>query len=288
MFPPSAFSRAVGDQQRRRAQPAGDQVTAEVEPVLVALPGAELEAEQHLLTLERDPPGDQDTLGRFVVGAQLQVDRVEEAVDDVVRVEAAAAPGAVALARLLADPRDRRLRDHRLVEGLLERRLDVAYREPAQERAQHQCLERVRARHAFADDRATEAERGSIPHRRPLQLQRAGGRLDRHALVAVAMRDGLPAALVPLPAEELAQLLLQRLLQDQPRAKPADRLNRILLVANTGNQIVELAAQPLTRGYARHQGVPPRRHQVNAEATPDSFPPAHGTRPAPTSRVSSV
>lgn len=47
--------------------------------------------------------------------------------------ELAAAPRAVALAGVVADPRDRRLRDDRLLEGLLERRLDVADREPAQE-----------------------------------------------------------------------------------------------------------------------------------------------------------
>src|SRR5207244_9463185 len=65
--------------------------------------------------------------------------------------------------------------------------------------------------------------------------------------------------LVALPAEELAQLLLERLLQDQSCAETTNRLDRIILVADTGNDLVELAAQPLARNYARHQGVPPRR-----------------------------
>src|SRR5215211_3657600 len=49
---------AVGDDQRRRTRAAGEQVAAEVEPVLVALPRAELQAEQHLPAFERDAAGD--------------------------------------------------------------------------------------------------------------------------------------------------------------------------------------------------------------------------------------
>ena len=174
-------------------------------------------------------------------------------------VQAAAAPGPVALARVGADPADRRLRDDRPLERLLQRRFDVADREPAQERADDQRLERVRARHTLADDLAREAERGRVAHPRSLQLQRSRRRLHRHPLVAVAVRDRLAAALVALPAEELAQLLLERLLQDQSRAETTNRLDRIILVANTGNDLVQLATQPLTRDYARHPGVPPRR-----------------------------
>jgi hypothetical protein len=73
------------------------------------------------------------------------------------------------------------------------------------------------------------------------------------------VRDGLAATLVTLAAEEVGQLLLQRLLQDQPRAEPADRLDRVQLLAGTTDHVFELTAQPLTRGYARHPGVPPRR-----------------------------
>jgi hypothetical protein len=46
------------------------------------------------------------------------------------------------------------------------------------------------------------------------------------------MRDRLAATLVPLAPEELGQLLLERLLQDQPRTQTADRLDRIVLVAS--------------------------------------------------------
>jgi len=73
------------------------------------------------------------------------------------------------------------------------------------------------------------------------------------------VRDRLPTTLVALATEEVGQLFLERLLQDQPGAEAADRLDRIVFVACTGDDLLELAAQPLTRDYARHQGVPPRR-----------------------------
>src|SRR6266550_23749 len=71
-----------------------------------------------------------------------------------------------------------------------------ADRQPAQERADDQRLERVRARYPLADDRAREAKRRRVAQPRSLQLERAGRRLHRHPLVAVAIRDRLRATLV--------------------------------------------------------------------------------------------
>ena len=127
-------------------RPGAPEVAAEIEPVLVALPGAELQAEQHLAALERHAPGDQHALGRLIVGPQLRVQRVEEQVDDVVLLEPALTPAAVALPGVLADARDGRLADDRLVEGLFQRRFDVAHRQPAQKRADDERLQRVGAR----------------------------------------------------------------------------------------------------------------------------------------------
>jgi len=79
-----------------------DQVAAEVKPGLVALAGTEGQAEQHPLSLEGDAPGHEHALGRLVVGAQLQVDGVEEQVDEVVRLEPALAPAPVVLSALVA------------------------------------------------------------------------------------------------------------------------------------------------------------------------------------------
>jgi hypothetical protein len=67
---------------------------------------------------------------------------------------------------------------------------------------------------------------------RDAELERARRRLHAHSLVAVSVRERLAATLVALTAEELAQLLLERLLQDQPGRRAADRLDRIVLVAD--------------------------------------------------------
>src|ERR671924_657832 len=63
-----------------------------------------------LAAFERDAPGHQHTLGRLVVGVQLQVDGVAEQVDQVVLVEPPLAPAPVALAGVLEDARDGRAR----------------------------------------------------------------------------------------------------------------------------------------------------------------------------------
>jgi hypothetical protein len=74
----------------------------------------------------------------------------------------------------------------------------------------------------------------------------------------VAMRDRRLRPLVAGAAEELAQLVLERLLDDQPGAQPTDLLDRITKLARTSDQRVELMAQPLARDYSRtHLGVPP-------------------------------
>ena len=83
------------------------------------------------------------------------------------------------------------------------------------------------------------------------------------------MAHALLRALIARSAEELRDLVLERLLQDQPRAQPTDPLNRIKLAVDTGQHLIELAAKPLARGYSRHAGVPPSSTcQVKAEATP--------------------
>jgi hypothetical protein len=70
---------------------------------------------------------------RLVIWAQLEIDRVQVAVHEVVAVEAGLAPRAVALAGVLADPGDGRLADDLLAEGLLQQRLDVAHRQASEE-----------------------------------------------------------------------------------------------------------------------------------------------------------
>ena len=74
------------------------------QPALVALARSQLQPEQRLLALERQAPGEPHVLGDHVVGAQLEVNRVEVAVDEIVPAEVALTPRLVALAAVLSDP----------------------------------------------------------------------------------------------------------------------------------------------------------------------------------------
>src|SRR4051812_27178384 len=97
------------------------------------------------------------------------------------------------------------------------------------------------------------------------------------------MAHGIGGALVAAPAEELGDLVLQGLLQDQPRTEAAGQLNRIGLALDAGQQLIELAAKPLARDYLLHAGVPPSAstRQVKAEATPAlPFPRTLGRHPS--------
>jgi hypothetical protein len=92
----------------------------------------------------------------------------------------------------------------------------------------------------------------------------------RRKPIPVAVAHRVDRALVPGAPEEPGHLVLERLLQDQPRAQPTDPLHRIKLGVDTGQHVIEFAAKPLARGYSRHAGVPPSAstRQVKAEATP--------------------
>ncbi len=195
-------------------------------------------------------------------------------------VQAPLAPGPVALARLLADPRDGRPGDDRLAERLGEQRLDVAHRQPAQEGEDDQRLERARPRHPLAEHGATEAELGGAAQPRPLQLERPARRLDRPRLVAVAVGDRILAALVAGTAEKQLRLRLQSLLQDQAGAQPRDRLDRSGVLLDAGERLLQLTPEPLARGYPRHRGVPPFARLLRSSGGyAHNFSPAPGTAP---------
>jgi hypothetical protein len=164
---------------------------------------------------------------------------------------------------------------------LLEHGLDVARREAAQERADHKRLQRPGARHVLAQHPALEAELGRVAHAWTLQLDGAAGGAHPAPLVAVAVRHRLLGALVAGATEELAHLVLQRLLQDQPRSQATDRLHRILLLADTGQRLMS-SARNRSRGATLPCGRTSIRFDwsVKAEATPaPSIPPDFGTPP---------
>src|ERR1700735_4766316 len=75
--------------------------------------------------------------------------------------------------------------------------------------------------------------------------------------MSIAVTDRLLSTLIPPTAEKLSHLVLERLPQDQPRSQPPNRLNRVLLLADTGQDLIQLLAKPLARGYLLHAGVPP-------------------------------
>jgi transposase len=112
---------------------------------------------------------------------------------------------------------------------------------------------------------ALEARPRRVTHPRALELDRATRRAHPQWLVAVAVRDRLLGALVARSPEEPGHLVPERLLQDQPRPQPADRLRRLVLLADAGQRFIELCAKPLARGYSRHAGVPPSLRLVRSK-----------------------
>src|ERR1700731_2692356 len=94
---------AVGDDEHRRPEPAGDQVPCEEEPVLVRLAHPEADADEDPLALLGEAPGAKDALLR-ALRPDVEEDRVEEYPLQSDPVEVAALELLEALAQLLADP----------------------------------------------------------------------------------------------------------------------------------------------------------------------------------------
>jgi hypothetical protein len=94
---------AVGDDQHRRAEPAGDQVAPERKPVLVGLAHPQHHRQEHAFSLLGEAPRDEDAL-LGAVGADGQEDRVQEQRRQLDGVEIAAPELLEALAQLLTDP----------------------------------------------------------------------------------------------------------------------------------------------------------------------------------------
>ena len=157
-----------------------------------------------------------------------------------------------------------------------------AWTDPARKPADHQRLQGVRAGHALAENPAHEPQLARVANPRTLQVHRAARRLDRPRFMPITVADRLASALISLPAEELRDLVLERLLQDQPRTQAADHLDRVVAPRRH-----RPAPHPVLSETSR-SGLPSPcgrtsiawSCQDKAEATPaTSIPPAHGTRP---------
>ena len=75
--------------------------------------------------------------------------------------------------------------------------------------------------------------------------------------MTIAVTHRLRSPLIAPTANELRDLVLQRPLQDQPCSQAADQLHRIVLLTDASQDLIQLYAKPLARGYLLHAGVPP-------------------------------
>jgi hypothetical protein len=142
----------VGADEPRGVHSPEDQVAAEGQPRLVALPRAELQTEQDFAALPASRPR-QPTHPPRACHPGAASGKSHRGTGTRGRAHpAAACTTGLAPARVLQHSRDRRLGDHRLIEGLLQGGLDIAHRQAAKERADHQRLQRVGARDSLAED----------------------------------------------------------------------------------------------------------------------------------------
>ena len=159
---------------------------------------------------------------------------------------------------LAADRRHGGLGDRGLVaQRLGQGGLDVADGQAAHERGDHQRLQRVRLRHVRPEQPGRE-RLGRAAQLRPGQGHRPGGRLDGHLPVPVPRAGpGILAGrgpLVAVAAEELGDLGLQRGLHQQLRAEPGDLLQDLRQMLVLSEQLVDVAADAVGRGYSVWHG----------------------------------
>jgi hypothetical protein len=142
--------RAIGDDQQRRTQPAGDQVLEEPGPWIGALVAAWCQPKQHRATSRRHAPCDQDRLGgrpRVVA----EVGAVQEQVVQLHAAEVTGGEGVELLLDRLADPAHRRLAQGRLgPKRLGQRRLHISHRQATDETGQHEGFQGVGTADALA------------------------------------------------------------------------------------------------------------------------------------------
>jgi hypothetical protein len=232
----------------------------------VRLAHPEHHLKQHPLALLGEAPGHQHAL-LGPVRADRQEDRVEEQRRQLDVVEGAALELLEALPELGADPLGGRL-GQLPQPRLLAQRLDVAHRQPPDERADHQRPQRLRAQTFVLHGNSFETNGpGGLPDLRELDLELPLGGLHPARAKAVAQPRVIvtqPAlmlgpALVARPAQPGVELVLDRALDDQPRTKSGQlrqRLARVLADPH-GQQLVDLPLDLRRRRYGASHGVGP-------------------------------
>jgi hypothetical protein len=249
--------RPIADDQQRAGQAPVLQIGQEGRPGIGGLASARGQADEGRLTRGGDAPGGQHRLGR---GARVHPEeaRIQEQVVQGDLIEAAMRPGRVLVLDGLADRRHRRLGDRRLVtERVGEGGLDVADRQAAHERRDHQRFQGVRLGHMRAGQPGGE-RLGGAAQLRPRQRHRPGGGLHRHLPVPVpGSTPGIGAAsgpLVAVAAQELGDLGFQRGLHQQLRAEAGDLLQDLRQRTVTGEQLIDVVADTVSGRYSDRHG----------------------------------
>jgi len=247
----------VADGEQGWAQPTALQLVQEVRPGISGLTASRCQPDQDRSALGGDAPR-----GQYRFGASPVVHLEERTVQEQV-VQRQVAQGSFGPAGELgldgpADPRDRRLAQHRLsAERIGQRGLHVPVGQATDVPGDDQRLQRVGLGHPGA-----EQSRGELLGR-PAQLgagnrDRPGGGLDRCRTepvpAALAGVLGGGDALVAGAAEELGDLCFDRGLDDQAGTQAGDLLQGLGQVDALGEQGIDLMTDLLGGRYSYGHG----------------------------------
>ena len=129
----------------------------------------------------------------------------------------------------ICDVPDGALGHHTLAERFLQRHLNVALGHPARIHLYDQCRKDI-ARAAQRQPEVGALGLSEPPHLGPLQPQDPFGGLHRPSFIPVAIPPGGLASFVPVAAERLGLLVLQRLLEDACGREPDQGTDSLLSI----------------------------------------------------------
>src|SRR5262245_44440634 len=248
---------AVADDQQRAGQAAVAQVGEEVLPGVERVAGSRRQADEGGLAVGGDAPGGQHRLGRGA-GVHPEEAGVQEQVVHHDAVQAPPCPRLVLVLDLAADARHGGLGDRGLVaERLGQGRLHVADRQAADERGDHQALQRVCLGDVGAEQPGRERLTGA-PQLRPGQGHGPRGGLDGHLPVPVTgAGPGILGARGPgvaVPAKKLSDLRFEGSLHQQLSAEPGHLLQDLRQRPVRGEQLIDVVADTVSRRYSDRHG----------------------------------
>ena len=221
---------AVGDHQARRPQPARLEIPQQRRPALGRLPIPTLHREHDLAPVAQRRDQHQDR--RLVLlQSRLDVDAIGPEVHGLKLVHPAVLPRLVLHLPPGLQPRDRRRRQRRpRPQQPPQGQVEVAVGQPMQVQLGQELADLLGAPLEQRQQLTLEA-RLQPPHPRPLHRDRPAHQTEPPRLappVAVPRRRVHPRPpRIPLPAQDVLDLLLQHLLQPPPDPLPGVRLQRL-------------------------------------------------------------